>query len=68
YLGGMLTDSVFEPFMSGKSGTVLNTLFGTGKGSGAAMLFAVLGIAGVVVCTVFGILLRKYKWSEDKKE
>ena len=68
YLGGMLTDSVFEPYMSGKSGTVLNTLFGTGKGSGAAMFFAVLGIAGVVVCTVFGILLRKYKWSEDKKE
>ena len=67
YLGGMLTDKVFEPFMSGKSGTVFNKLFGTGKGSGAAMLFAVLGIAGVVVCVVFGLLLRKYKWSEDKK-
>ena len=42
YLGGMLTDKVFEPFMQDKSGTVLNTLFGSGKGSGAAMLFSVL--------------------------
>ena len=65
YLGGMLTDKVFEPFMQGKSGTVLNTLFGSGKGSGAAMLFSVLGLAGMAVCIVFGILLRKYKWSED---
>ncbi len=65
YLGGMLTDKVFEPFMQGKSGTVLNTLFGSGKGSGAAMLFSVLGLAGMTVCIVFGILLRKYKWSED---
>ena len=65
YLGGMLTDKVFEPFMQGKSGTVLNTLFGSGKGSGAAMLFSVLGFAGMAVCIVFGILLRKYKWSED---
>ena len=65
YLGGMLTDKVFEPFMQDKSGTVLNTLFGSGKGSGAAMLFSVLGLAGMAVCIVFGILLRKYKWSED---
>ena len=65
YLGGMLTDKVFEPFMQDKSGTVLNTLFGSGKGSGAAMLFSVLGLAGMAVRIVFGILLRKYKWSED---
>jgi len=30
------------------------------------MLFAVLGFAGMAVCVVFGVLLRKYKWSEDK--
>ncbi len=66
YLGGMLTDKVFEPFMQDKSGTLLNTLFGSSKGSGAAMLFAVLGFAGMAVCVVFGVLLRKYKWSEDK--
>jgi len=28
-------------------------LFGTGKGSGAAMLFMVLGFAGVFVCLIF---------------
>ena len=66
YLGGMLTDKVFEPFMQDKSGTLLNTLFGSSKGSGAAMLFAVLGFAGMALCVVFGVLLRKYKWSEDK--
>ena len=31
----------------------LNMLFGYGKGSGAAMLFLVLDIAGVVVCLIF---------------
>ena len=41
--GGILVDAVFEPFMSGMHGTVLNQLFGTGKGSGAAFLFAVIG-------------------------
>lgn len=68
YLGGMLTDSVFEPFMQGRSASVFNMLFGSGKGSGSAMLFAVLGVAGVAVCIVFGLLLRKYKWNEDKKQ
>lgn len=53
FLGGLLTDSVFEPFMSDKAGTLLNLLFGTGKGSGAALLFFVIGIAGVAVCLIF---------------
>lgn len=53
FLGGLLTDSVFEPFMSDKTGTLLNLLFGTGKGSGAALLFFVIGIAGVAVCLIF---------------
>ena len=51
--GGFLVDTVFEPFMSDKSNTVLNQLFGTGKGSGAAFLFAVIGVMGVLVCIVF---------------
>ncbi len=51
--GGFLVDSVFEPFMADKSDTVLNQLFGTGKGSGAAFLFAVIGVMGVLVCIVF---------------
>ena len=45
--GGFLVDTVFEPFMSDKSNTVLNQLFGTGKGSGSAFLFAVIGVTGV---------------------
>ena len=54
--GGVLVDSVFEPFMSGMHGTVLNQLFGTGKGSGAAFLFAVIGVFGVLVCLFFSRL------------
>ena len=54
--GGFLVDTVFEPFMVDKSDTVLNQLFGTGKGSGAAFLFAVIGVMGVLVCIVFSRL------------
>ena len=54
--GGFLVDSVFEPFMADGYGTVFNQLFGTGKGSGAAFLFAVIGVMGVLVCVVFSRL------------
>ena len=54
--GGFLVDMVFEPFMADKSDTVLNYLFGTGKGSGAAFLFAVIGVMGVVICVIFSHL------------
>lgn len=54
--GGILVDAVFEPFMSGMHGTVLNQLFGTGKGSGAAFLFAVIGVFGVLICLFFSRL------------
>lgn len=54
--GGILIDAVFEPFMADRAGTVLNRLFGTGKGSGAAFLFAVIGVSGVLVCIVFSRL------------
>ncbi len=53
FLGGFLVDSVFEPFMAGTENTLLLNIFGTEKGSGAAFLFFVIGIAGVIVCTVF---------------
>lgn len=53
FLGGLLVDRVFEPFMGNNSIPLFNTLFGSGKGSGAAMLFFFLGIAGVIVCIVF---------------
>lgn len=53
FLGGFLVDKVFEPFMAGTKNTLLLNIFGTEKGSGAALLFFVIGIAGVIVCAVF---------------
>jgi MFS transporter, DHA3 family, macrolide efflux protein len=52
-LGGFLIDRVFEPFFSGHTFRIFITLFGSGKGTGAACLFAVLGVAGVLTCLVF---------------
>lgn len=53
-LGGALVDNVFEPFMEkAESGGLLTKVFGEGKGSGAALLFFVIGLAGVAVCLVF---------------
>ena len=53
-LGGALVDRVFEPFMSLQGpDSVFTALFGTGKGSGAAMLYAILGAAGVLTCLYF---------------
>lgn len=53
FLGGFLVDKVFETFMAGTENTLLLNIFGTEKGSGAALLFFVIGIAGVIVCAVF---------------
>ena len=64
-LGGVLVDDVFEPFMAAQpSGGALVRLFGAEKGAGAALLFFVIGIAGVLVCLVFRLILKKYKWRE----
>lgn len=53
-LGGALVDNVFEPLMAKYgSNPVLQTLFETGKGSGAKMFFFVLWIAGIFVCLAF---------------
>ena len=54
FLGGLLVDAVFEPVMATQSGdSLLTRLFGAGKGSGAAFLFAVLWLMGVGVCLLF---------------
>lgn len=67
FLGGFLTDQVFEPFISSQpQGSVITQIFGSEKGSGAAMLFAVIGVAGVAVCVIFSLLLRKYKWKDPE--
>ncbi|MBQ7868555.1 MAG: MFS transporter [Clostridia bacterium] len=59
FVGGVLVDEVFEPLMA--SAQSLTQWFGSGKGSGAAMMLAVLGVAGVAVCAAFGWRLRKQK-------
>ncbi|MCM1166937.1 MAG: MFS transporter [Lachnospiraceae bacterium] len=63
FLGGVFVDEIFEPLMADADG-LLVTLFGSGKGSGAAFLFFCIGVAGAAVCLLFGFILRKYKWNE----
>lgn len=54
FLGGVFVDRVFEPFMAAQNGTgLLCSLFGSGKGSGAALFFCVIGVLGVVTCLAF---------------
>ncbi len=66
FLGGLLVDKVFEPFMAKTVNERMHLLFGTGKGSGSAFLFFCIGIAGVAVCVIFGIILRKYRWKDGE--
>ena len=64
-LGGWLVDQVLEPFMEVNRNTIwLTACFGTGKGSGAAVMMLILGISGAAVSIIFGILLRKYRFEE----
>ncbi len=63
FLGGLMVDNVCEPVMTAASkGSMLTILFGTGKGSGAAMMMLILGIAGTVICLVFGKILKQYSY------
>lgn len=67
-LGGILVDKVFEPFMAvaaQEQGSLLTLVFGSGKGSGAAMLFAVIAIVGVITCLVFR--RDKHIWALEKE-
>lgn len=66
FLGGLLVDEVFEPFMAGFGGdNILSCIFGEGKGSGAALLFFVIGVAGSAVCLVFRRV--KHIWELEKE-
>lgn len=59
FLGGWLVDAVCEPLMAAQTeSSLLCQLFGIGKGSGAALLFAFLGVAGVLVCAAFSWKLK----------
>ncbi|MBO5094134.1 MAG: MFS transporter [Lachnospiraceae bacterium] len=66
FLGGYLVDEICEPVMSAASyNGMLTRLFGSGKGSGAAMVMLILGISGTLVCLGFGRILRKYRFEEE---
>ncbi len=65
FLGGFLVDKVCEPFMSAVDPQGLfAAMFGTGKGSGAAMTMFLLCIGSVVICLVFGRVLGRYHFIE----
>ncbi len=50
FLGGVLADYVFEPFMNTSSPLqqILSLVFGTGKGAGVAVIFFIVGVVGFV--------------------
>ena len=60
-----MVDRVCEPMMAqAPEQGMLTGLFGTGKGSGAAMMMFLLGVLGVLICLVFGRILRKYTYTD----
>ena len=63
FIGGFMVDNVCEPFMRVHSDSaILTTLFGTGKGSGAALMMLILGVSGSLICIITGKKLKKYQY------
>ncbi len=52
-LGGFAVDRICEPIMANQKDNLLTALFGTGKGSGAALFFFIIAFAGIAVCLYF---------------
>ena len=66
FLGGFLVNQVCEPIMAAHGASpVLAALFGSGKGSGAAMVMGILGVAGTAHCLLVGRRLKKYQYIES---
>lgn len=64
-LGGFLVDEICEPFMAFQpSSSLPSLLFGSGKGSGAALVMFVLGISGSLFCLTYGRVLKRYRYEE----
>lgn len=62
FFGGFAVDEICEPVMSAASANgILTAWFGSGKGSGAAMMMFILGIIGIAVCLYFRRILRRYQ-------
>ena len=64
-LGGFFVDEVCEPFMAARAPASLPVLlFGSGKGSGAALMMFVLGVSGVLFCLAYGQILKRYRYDD----
>lgn len=66
FWGGFMVDKVCEPFMkTHESSYALTFLFGSGKGSGAALMMLILGVVGSILCIATGSRLKQYHYIED---
>lgn len=66
FLGGFMVDNVCEPFMTAFDDlSILKTLFGIGKGSGAALMMFILGVSGSIICITTGKKLKKYQYNDN---
>lgn len=66
FVGGLMVDKVCEPFMAARANVEwLQILFGSGKGSGAALMMFILGVAGTAICFITGQRLKKYHFVEE---
>ena len=55
FLGGLLADHVFEPFMMADSPLqrFLIPFFGEGSGAGIAAQFFIMGVLGIILCLIY---------------
>ncbi len=66
-MGGFMVDQICEPFMAARASDLfLTALFGSGKGSGAALMMFILGAAGTLLCLISGQKLSKYKYADPE--
>lgn len=67
FLGGFFVDQVFEPIMKAQGNdSILVTMFGSGKGTGAAFFFFVIAFIGIGTCLYFR--RNPYIWELEKEE
>ncbi len=63
FWGGFMVDKVCEPLMAAAdSQGLLARLFGSGKGSGAALMMFLLGVVSVMICLGFRQILKNYRY------
>ena len=64
--GGFMVDQICEPFMAANNTNgLLTMLFGSGKGSGAALMMFMLGAAGIAMCLISGKKLKQYNYGDS---